>query len=117
MSEQMLEGIRLERGGAEAEELRCEPLISEYLLEDAEILQRLLSGTDTAGGLDSPLDVVQIIVLPYDRCHDIDRLGRGTGIPLAGGGLDEVCFTEEREDGCPHDMLGRLEGTGLEDHL
>ena len=113
----MLERVGLQGGGTKAEELWRKPLVAQHLLKDTEILERLLRRTYSTGGLDPSLETKLIVVLLDDRGHDVDRLGRGAGVALAGRGLDEVCVAEESKNGCLNDILGRLEGTGLKDHL
>ena len=104
-------------GGAEAEPVRVEPVGADGLVDQHEVLDRVLGRPDAAGGLEADLAAGgRAEVADRLEHHQGDREGRGRA-DLAGGGLDEVAAGEHREPGGAADVVEGDQLAGLEDDL
>src|SRR5438445_13282667 len=78
-----------ERRGADAIELGRQPVRSDGLVHEDEMLDRLLRGADSAGGLEAD-EASRLLVHVANRLEHAERDGeRRRGIDLAGRRLDE----------------------------
>ena len=90
---------------------------AQRLVEDAEVLDRLLRGPDPAGGL-HPDDAPGLVVDVADHLEHAERHRQRRGrAHLAGRGLDEVGAGRDREQRGAADVVVGAELAGLEDHL
>src|SRR5689334_20782878 len=88
-----------QRGGAEAEPVRVEPVLARHLVDHHEVLDRVLAGPDAAGRLHTDHLAGGLAEVADGLEHDHrDRQGRGR-LHLARGGLDEVAAGHHREPG------------------
>src|SRR5688500_18712676 len=113
LQEQVVE----QAGGAEAEPVGGEPVGADGLVDQHEVLDRVLRRPDAAGGLDADLAAGGgAEVADRLQHHQADRQG-GRGGDLAGGGLDEVTAGEHRQPGGAADVVQGDQLAGLEDDL
>src|SRR6266545_3522522 len=83
------EAVVEQAGGAEAEPLRGEPVGTEGLVDQDQVLDGLLGGADPAGRLHADHAAGAVVEVADRLEHDQrDRQG-GCRLDLAGGGLDE----------------------------
>src|SRR3954452_12920053 len=101
LQEQVVE----QAGGAEPEPVRGQPVGAGRLVDQDEVLDRVLRRPDPAGRLDADLAAGGGAEVA-DRLehHQADRQG-GRGGDLAGGGLDEVAAGEHRQPGGTADVV------------
>src|SRR3954468_4187620 len=113
LQEQVVE----QAGGAEAEPVGGEPVGPGDLVDEDQVLDRVLRRPDAAGGLDPDLAAGGGAEVADRLQHDqADRQGGGGG-HLAGGGLDEVAAGEHRQPGGAADVVQGHQLAGLEDDL
>src|SRR3984893_14747310 len=87
---QLHQAVVEEAGGADPEPLRGHPVGAEGLVEEDQVVDRLLRGPDAAGGLEAD-PAAGLPVEVADRLHHHQRDGwSGGGVDLSGRGLDEV---------------------------
>ena len=106
-----------QRGGAEAEPVRVEPVLARHLVDHHEVLDGVLAGADAAGRLHADHLAGRLAeVADGLEHHHGDREGRRR-LHLAGGGLDEVRTGHHRQPaGATYVVVG-LQLAGLEDDL
>src|SRR3954452_4037801 len=113
LQEQVVEQAR----GAEAEPVGGEPVGAGGLVDQHEVLDRILRRPDAAGGLEADL-AAGGGAEAADRLehHQADRQRRSRG-DLAGGGLDEVAAGEHGQPARPPHVVVGDELAGLQDDL
>jgi hypothetical protein len=103
-----------EGAGAEAEEVRREPVVAKGFADHDEVMQRHLGIADAPGGFHTDADAggVKIIADGFEH-HERDGHGRG-GVDLAGGGLDEIAAGFHRDLAGDADIVVSDEFAGFE---
>src|SRR4051794_7180638 len=106
-----------EAGGAEAEPVGGEPVGPGGLVDQDEVLHRVLRRPDATRGLDADLGAGRGAEVTNGLEHDeTDREGGGGG-DLAGRRLDEVAAGEHRQPARAPDVVEGDQLTGLKDDL
>ena len=93
--------------GAEAEQVRLQPLLPHRLGDGDQVLDRVLRGADAAGRLHADPLAGQAVPVAHDLEHEQGDGQRRRRRDLAGRGLDEVAAGQDREPGCAaHVVVG-----------
>src|SRR5918992_3747578 len=106
-----------QRRGADAEAIRRQPVVAQRLLDQHELVDRLLAGADAAGGLEADDLARAVDVVAHRLEHDQRGARRGALADLAGRRLDEVRAALHRQQRGVADVVVAAELVELAEHL